>query len=429
MAAAADQLVIRCGTLLDGLGGAHRNATLTIVGGLIRDVVPWRDGPRPTGTRLIDAGELTVLPGLFDCHDHLASPGLNLADKAATPLSLHLLRVAERMRETLRAGFTTVRDMGGLDLGFKLAVEQGLLEGPRVQISLAIITQTAGLSDGVNAAGFQTDLLRLPGVPDATCDGVDGVRQMTRRLIRGGADFIKIATTGGISSRISGILTREFTLDEVKAVVDEARAFARPVAAHAYGGEGLKNALRAGVHSVEHLGPLDDDDIATMVRQGTYLVPTLSNMAVRLEMARQSGLLSPYSVEKAQDLAPRQREVFARAHRAGVRIAAGTDARPLRQGGNARELSLLVQYGMSPMEAIRAATSVAAACCALPATGRLEAGTRADLIAVEGDPLREIEIFEDPERISLVVRDGVIFVDRLGAHQQGPERLQEKRRA
>ncbi len=429
MAAAADHLVIRCGTLLDGLGGAHRNAALTVAGGLIRDVVPWQDGPRPAGTRLIDAGDLTVLPGLFDCHDHLASPGLNLAERAATPLSLHLLRVAERMRETLRAGFTTVRDMGGLDLGFKLAVEQGLLDGPRVQISLAIITQTAGLSDGINAAGFQTDLLRLPGVPDATCDGVDGVRQMTRRLIRGGADFIKIATTGGISSRISGILTREFTFDEVKAVVDEARAFARPVAAHAYGGEGLKNALRAGVHSVEHLGPLDDDDIATMVRQGTYLVPTLSNMAVRLEMAGQRGLLSPYSVEKAQELAPRQREVFARARRAGVRIAAGTDSRPLRQGGNARELSLLVHYGMSPMDAIRAATSVAAACCALPTTGRLEAGTRADLIAVEGDPLREIEIFEETDRFRLVMREGTIFVDRMGIAQQGPERLQEKRRA
>ena len=428
MVATSDHLVIRCGTLLDGLGGAHRDAALTVAGGLIRDVTAWHDGRRPAGARIIDAGDLTVMPGLFDCHDHLASPGFNLAEKAATPLSLHLLRVAERMRETLQAGFTTVRDMGGLDLGFKLAVEQGLLAGPRVQISLAIITQTAGLSDGINAAGFQTDLLRLPGVPDATCDGVDGVRQMTRRLIRGGADFIKIATTGGISSRISGILTREFAFDEVKAVVDEARAFSRPVAAHAYGGEGLKNALRAGVHSVEHLGPLDDDDIATMVRQGTYLVPTLSNMAVRLEMARQSGLLSPYSVEKAQELAPRQREVFARAHRAGVRIAAGTDSRPLRQGGNARELSLLVQFGLSPMDAIRAATSVAAACCALPATGRLEAGTRADLIAVEGDPLREIEILEDTARLRLVMRDGTIFVDRIGVTQQGPEQLQEKRR-
>jgi imidazolonepropionase-like amidohydrolase len=406
MAPASDFIIIRCGTLLDGAGGAHKNAAITVAAGRITHVASWDEAPRPAGARIVDAGGLTVLPGLFDCHDHLASPGHHLADKAATPPSLYVLRVAEAMREMLQAGFTTVRDMGGLDLGLKMAVDQGLLAGPRVLISLAIITQTAGLSDAVNAVGFHTDVLRV-------CDGVDGVRQMTRRLIRAGADFIKIATTGGISSRISTILTREFTFDEVKAVVDEARAFSRTVAAHAYGGEGLKNALRAGVHSVEHLGPLDDDDIATMVRQGTYLVPTLSNMSVRLEMAKQPGALSPYNIQKAQELAPLQRDVFARAYRAGVRIAAGTDSRPLRQGGNARELSLLVQYGMTPMDAIRAATSVAAGCCNLPDTGRVEVGRRADLIAVNGDPLRDIEILDGDDRIALVMRDGVIFRDRF----------------
>ena len=413
MAPASDFIIIRCGTLLDGAGGTHKNAAITVAAGRITHVASWDEAPRPAGARIVDAGGLTVLPGLFDCHDHLASPGHHLADKAATPPSLYVLRVAEAMREMLQAGFTTVRDMGGLDLGLKMAVDQGLLAGPRVLISLAIITQTAGLSDAVNAVGFHTDVLRLPGTPDGVCDGVDGVRQMTRRLIRAGADFIKIATTGGISSRISNILTREFTFDEVKAVVDEARAFSRPVAAHAYGGEGLKNALRAGVHSVEHLGPLDDDDIATMVRQGTYLVPTLSNMSVRLEMAKQPGALSPYNIQKAQELAPLQWDVFARAYRAGVRIAAGTDSRPLRQGGNARELSLLVQYGMTPMDAIRAATSVAAGCCNLPDTGRVEVGARADLIAVDGDPLAHVEVLEETDRIVLVMRDGVIFRDRF----------------
>jgi imidazolonepropionase-like amidohydrolase len=427
MAAASDPIVIRCGTLLNGLGGAQRNAAVTVAGGRIQGVSPWPESRRPAGARIIDAGGLTVLPGLFDCHDHLASTGANLAEAAATPPSLHVLRVAERMRETLRAGYTTVRDMGGLDLGLKLAVEQGLLPGPRVQISLAIITQTAGLSDGVNATGFQTAVLRLPGAPDATCDGADAVRRMTRQLIRGGADFIKIATTGGVSSRISGILTREFTFEEVVAAVQEARAFGRPVAAHAYGGEGLKNALRAGVHSIEHLGPLDDDDIATMVRQGTFLVPTLSNMAIRLELARHDGALSPYSVQKARELAPLQREVLTRVLRAGVRIAAGTDSRPLRSEGHARELSLLVQFGMSPMDAIRAATSVAADCCLLPDVGRVEAGMRADLIALAGDPLRDIEVFEAPEHIHLVMRDGVVFLDRLAVFQEGREPQRGKR--
>ncbi len=387
---------------------------LRVTGGRIAEAAPWGDMRRPVGESMVDAGAMTVMPGLFDCHDHLATPAKNLAERSATPPSLHVLRVAAVMRDMLQAGFTTVRDAGGLDLGLKMAVEEGLLAGPRVLISLAIITQTAGLSDYTNAVGFNTDVLRLPGVPDGVCDGTDQLRAMTRRLIRAGADFIKIATTGGLSSRISGVLTREFSFDEVRAVVDEAKAFGKPVAAHAYGGEGLRNALRAGVHSVEHLGPLEDEDIATMVRQGTYLVPTLLNMHVRLQMARESGGLSPYSMQKAEELAPLQRDAFARAHRAGVRIAAGTDSRGLRPGGNARELSLLVQYGMGPAEAIRAATSVAAACCNIPDTGTLRPGMRADLIAVDGNPLEEVEVLEDTERVMFVMRGGHVFKNRIG---------------
>lgn len=404
-------MVIRCGTLLDGAGGVLRDAAVTVAGGRITSVGAWKDARRPDGAQVVDAGALTVLPGLFDSHDHLATPPRDLSAKIGTPPSLFVLRVADVMREMLQAGFTTVRDMGGLDLGMKTAVETGVLAGPRVIISLAIITQTAGLSDSTNAMGFSTDPLRLPGTPDAVCDGVDGIRSTVRRLVRGGADFIKIATTGGISSRISGILTREFTFEEVNAAVQEARAFGRPVAAHAYGGEGLKNALRAGVRTVEHLGPLDDDDIATMVRQGTYLVPTLTNMAVRLELAAVPGALSPYNIAKAAELAPLQPAVFARAYRAGVRIAAGTDSRGLRQGGNARELSLLVKHGMSPIDAIRAATSVAAGCCDVADAGRIEPATRADLIGVAGDPLADIEIFEHTDRIALVMRDGTIYKD------------------
>src|SRR5579864_2914936 len=255
MGATVPPVVIRCGTFLDGAGALQRDQVVTVAGGRITDVGPWSQVRRPPDARVIDAGGLTVMPGLFDCHDHLATPPRSLADRSGTPPSLHVLRVAETMRGMLQAGFTTVRDPGGLDLGMKQAVDEGLLAGPRVIICLAIITQTAGLSDATNAVGFNADVLRLPGAPDGVCDGADRLRQLTRRLIRAGADFIKIATTGGVSSRISSVLTREFTFEEVRAVVDEARAFGRPVAAHAYGGEGLKNALRAGVHSVEHLPP------------------------------------------------------------------------------------------------------------------------------------------------------------------------------
>jgi imidazolonepropionase-like amidohydrolase len=406
-----EPFTIRCGTLLDGVGGRHTDVAVAIAGGRIESITPWAQRPAGGATRLIDAGAMTVLPGLIDAHDHLASTPRNLAANAATPPSLFVLRVAEAMRKTLQAGFTTVRDMGGLDLGMKMAVETGDLAGPRVQICLGILTQTSGLSDFTNAVGFNGDVLRLPGIPDAVCDGIDGVRATARRMIRGGADFVKIATTGGISSRVSTITTREFSFEEVKTVVDEARAFGRPVAAHAYAGEGLKNALRAGVRSVEHLGPLDDDHIASMVRQGTFLVPTLANMAVRLQMEDE---MPPFSVQKAREVAPIQREAFGRVLRAGVKIACGTDSRPLRQGGNALELSLLVKYGMSPMQAIAAATSVAADCCNVPDTGRIEAGCRADVIAVDGDPLADIDIFQETERIQLVMRDGLIFKDATG---------------
>ncbi|HLN13875.1 MAG TPA: amidohydrolase family protein [bacterium] len=405
--------VIRCGALLDGVAPLQRDVAVTVAEGRITEVGPWHQARR-SGASVVDAGPLTVMPGLFDCHDHLATPPRSLVERSATPPSLHVLRVAETMRGMLQAGFTTVRDLGGLDLGLKMAVEDGVLAGPRVLICLAILTQTAGLSDYTNAVGFHTELLRLPGTPDGVCDGVDQLRVTTRRLIRGGADFIKIATTGGISSRISGVLTREFTFEEVRAVVDEARAFGRPVAAHAYGGEGLKNALRAGVHSVEHLGPLDDEDIAMMVRQGTYLVPTLLNMRVRLEMAAEPGALSPYNIQKAAEIAPLQKEAFARAHRAGVRIAAGTDSRGLRQGGNARELSLLVEYGMSPAQAIAAATSVAAGCCNVPDTGTLRPGMRADLIAVDGNPLDDVGVLQDADRIRFVMRDGRAYKNHTG---------------
>ncbi len=410
---ARSMTIIRCGRLLDGVGGRHEDVALSVANGRIHAVRPWNEFRGTASGEIVDAGGMTVLPGLFDCHDHLASPPRNLAEKASIPPSLFVLRVADVLEKMLQAGFTTVRDMGGLDLGLKQAVDEGILAGPRVQICLAIICQTAGISDSTNAAGFYGDVLRLPGTPDAVCDGVDEVRRMTRRMIRGGADFIKIAATGGLTSRVSGIVTREFTFGEVDAVVQEARAFGRPVAAHAYGGEGLKNALRAGVHSVEHLGPLDDDDIAAMVRQGTYLVPTLTNMWVRLDMAKEPGVFSAYNIQKARDLAPLQRQVLARAYRAGVRIAAGTDSRPFRQGGNAKELSLLAEYGMSPMDVISAATSVAARCCAVPDTGRIETGCRADVLAVAGDPLQNIEMFEDASTIHLIIRDGIIFKNRL----------------
>ena len=311
-------------------------------------------------------------------------------------------------------GYTTVRDAGGLDAGFKLAVEQGLIPGPRLVLAVQIISPTGGIGDRVSPSGHECCGAYDPLLPDSVANGPDAVRDVVRTMVRAGADVIKTATTGGASSRAGhGPLDAAFTLGEMEALVAESHALGRRVMCHALGGPGLRTALEAGVDSIEHGCYLDEDPtlLGQMAVQGTVLVPTLTVYVYHRESA------SPHVRERALALYAHHVASVRRALELGVPIAAGTDAGGHGHPKNALELKYLVDAGLSPMQALRAATQWAARCLGLEREiGTIEKGRRADLVVVRGDPLDDITALLDPARIELVCKGGVICMDRRGPH-------------
>jgi imidazolonepropionase-like amidohydrolase len=272
-----------------------------------------------------------------------------------------------------------------------------------------IITQTAGLADGfIPETGLRRNVPRLPGIPSGVADGTDAVRAKAREIIRAGADFLKIASTGDMSTGAHG--QRQFTLAEVATVVEEGRAFGLPTAAHAYSGPGLKNALQAGVHSIEHLGPVDDEDLIFMAERGVYLVPTLSAARYISESAGPEEQES-LRVRNARRFVDLQKERLQRARQLGVQICLGTDIGDWVRGENARELEYLVDAGLTPLEALRAGTSTAAACLGwADQIGRLAPGYQADVVAVSGDATEDVSLLRQPERLRAVMLGGEFVV-------------------
>jgi imidazolonepropionase-like amidohydrolase len=389
---------------------------------LIRDDEIEAAGPaqqvgRPSGVSIHEFGDATLMPGLIDCHDHLAYPSGDLATRAYIPISRAVLETAANLKLTLERGFTTVRDCGGVDVGVKQAAEAGLISSPRLQICLVIITQTAGLADGyIPATGLRSNVPRLSGIPNGVADGVDAIRAKAREIIRAGADFLKVATTGGLGMVRGGYAQRQFTLAEVQALVEEGQAYGLPTAAHAYCGPGLKNALQAGVHSIEHLGPLGDEDLATMAERNVFLVPTLSAERYLLEeAAMHPGEPEPPRLRTARQLVPIQTERLQRARELGVKICLGTDIGDWVRGENARELEYLVDAGLSPVEALRAGTSTAAACLGMEdRVGRIAPGYKADLVVVSGDVTSNVRLLRRPEKLRTVMLDGKFVVKEAG---------------
>ena len=401
--------------LIDGTGGPVVNdATVLIDGERIVETGRREAVALPPNTEVVDLAGLTLMPGMIDCHDHLASKDYGLPSRMGyhEPLSLQHLRTARVLEQTLAAGYTCVRDAGGLDAGFKQAVEQGLYPGPRLVLSVAIISPTGGLADKVTPSG-QCYPHDDPMIPSGVADGDDPVRAKVRQMARVGADVIKFATTGGASSRPGhGPLDIAFGPSEVRALIAEAQALGRRTMCHAVGGPGLRMCVEAGAHSIEHGCYLaeDPDLLKMMADNGSFLVPTFEIYEFHATLS------APHMQARSRALMDIHRETLHQALAAGVKVVAGTDAGGYVHGDNAREVQIMVERGMPNMQAIQACTGWAAECVGLGKDiGTVTKGKYADLLVVDGDPLHKIEVLRQPESIKLVMKGGVAAVDKLPA--------------
>jgi imidazolonepropionase-like amidohydrolase len=413
-------LVLQNGRLIDGTGAPPAaGATVVVRGDRIEAVSTRNASEFPADAEIIDCAGLTILPGLIDCHDHMANHRYALDHRWGLdePASTRHLRTAKVLRNTLAAGYTCVRDAAGLDVGFKRAIAEGLIEGPRLVLSLSIISPYGGIGDAVSPSGVAfDDCCCLPGdplLPASVANGPADVRQAVRRMVRAGADVIKCATTGGASSRPGhGPNDAAFNLDEMQALVEEAQALDRRVMCHALGGRGLDIAIEAGVNSIEHGSYLNENPrhLERMAERGIFFVPTL----LVYEYHRKSP--QPHVKERALALQQSHIESIRRALQLGVKIVAGTDAGGHGHPPNAAELYCLVQAGMTPMQALQAATGWAAECLGQEDDfGTVVPGRLADLVVVRGDPLADIRVLRDPAGVALVVKDG-----RVAARQPAP---------
>lgn len=397
-------LLISNARLIDGLGGSPLDATDVLVDdGIIAAIAPT--GQLTLGSdRLtrIDAGGLTVMPGFFDCHIHAStSPVQSALESIVEAESAKTLRAVPHLRDTLLAGVTTARDLAGADSGFRESLAEGVIPGPRLLIALRILSITGGHGDSRAVNGLALD--SGPGA-GAIADSPAEFLRITRDAIREGADWIKIAATGGMGSPRSHPEGGGLSEPEMRAVVDEAhRHGIAGVAAHAIGTDGIAAAVRAGVRSIEHGYLIDDVTIEEMIARGTYLVPTLSTLTRPVLPGA-----APWVVAKRRTTVERAAERLRAAIAGGVTVALGTDAGIVAHGENLRELALLVEYGLTPMQAILAGTANAARMNAIDdEVGTIEVGKRADIVGTAVDPLADIAALATPHAMSLIVQAGV----------------------
>jgi imidazolonepropionase-like amidohydrolase len=403
---AADQpekLILKAAHLIDGVSGKSINNGVVVIE---KDkIVQAGSGISiPADARVIDLGEATLLPGLIDCHDHLTFNPQNSGYRSlGVSIPKQALQGASNALKTLRAGFTSVRNVGAsgyADVALRDAINEGEIQGPRLLVSGPALGITGGHCDNnLLPAEFHYK-------DEGVADGPWEARSKVREVVKYGADLIKICASGGVLSKGDQPGTAQYTPDEMKAIAEEAHKLGRKVAAHAHGTQSIKEAILAGIDSIEHSSLIDDEGIRLAKEHGTFLVMDIYNDDFILQHGAEVGML-PESLEKEKKIGQLQRNNFAKAFRAGARMAFGTDGGVYPHGDNARQFRYMVQYGMNPMQAIQAATINAAELLGWKdRVGSIEAGKYADIIAVRKDPLSDIRTLE---QVDFVMKGGVII--------------------
>lgn len=401
------------GTLIDGNGGESTpNAAILVHNNEIIEVGTEDSIIMPPGEiKKIDSHGMFILPGFIDTHVHVMANGFRLEDTMYDPLSFYFYKGVDNLKKTINAGVTTVRDAGLADIGVKMAVDEGLIIGPRLIISVMPLSTSGGHFDLKLNSGFNMRI-SYPGFPENVCDGKEEVRKRVREILRSGADFIKVCVTGGVMSANDGPEDVQFTVEELKVMVQEGEYHGNiKIMVHAHGSEGIKNALKAGVHSIEHGSCLDDESINMMIDQGTYLVPTFVVMKYNKKFAEE-GNLPEYSIKQAIEIVEIHEKSIKKAYKAGVKIVMGTDCGVVPHGLNLEELGLLCGIGLSPQEAIMAGTKNAAEFLGISdKLGTIESGKLADIIISKKDPMANIKSLGNPDNIMLVMKEGKIIKD------------------
>lgn len=402
--------LIHAGRLIDGTGKAPMTErTVVVDGNRIVAVKAGYQAPA-AGDQVLDLKDATLMPGLMDMHTHLSfqfAPGSYSEDYTLNPAD-YALRSVVYAKTTLDAGFTTVRDLGdafNVTVALRNAINKGVLPGPRIYTAAKAIATTGGHADPTNGSAMH--LMGNPGPAEGVINGPYEARQAVRQRYKDGADVIKITATGGVLSVAKSGQNPQFMDDELAAIVATAKDYGMKVAVHAHGKEGMLRAIHAGVDSIEHGTYMDDEVFKAMKKAGTWFVPTIIAGKTAAANAEIDGLYPEIVRPKARTIGPLIQATFAKAHKAGVKIAFGTDAGVYPHGQNGREFGYMVEAGMAPLDAILSATRDAASLLGVSdKLGSVEAGKLADLVAVPGDPLADIRLMQ---QVSFVMKDGQVF--------------------